>query len=177
MAIKRVTAMKLALGALALSGAVLAVAVPAGASTPTAAKPVGRVSAVAVHPGAANQAVAAVRRNPSTVISTTGSCATYRGRTAGDFCLFYFQNYTGSRVGVFDNTADLRPVRFQTSGSGVGTSAYYNAESDYNYDTLYTAHVCTGLNYTGSCGFVSPRTGGNFSSTYSNRDASVYWTH
>ncbi|MGF7234168.1 MAG: peptidase inhibitor family I36 protein [Frankia sp.] len=177
MAIKRVAAIKLTLGALALGGAVLAIAVPADASTPTATKSAGHVSAVAVHSGAANQAVAVARRAPASVVSTAGSCATYRAGTAGDFCLWYYQNYVGSRVGVFDNTPDLRPVHFQTTGSGSGQSAYRNVESDYNYDTLYTAHVCTGLNYTGSCGYVSPRSGGNFSSTYSNKDASIYWTH
>jgi hypothetical protein len=177
MAIKRAAALKLGLGALALGGVVFAVAVPADASTAVAAKATGHVSAVAQRSGAANQAVVTGHRGASSTITPTGSCATYRGGTAGDFCLWYFQNYVGSRAGVFDNTPDLRTVRFQTTGSGQGQTVYYNAESDYNYDTLYTAHVCTGLNYTGSCGFVSPRTGGNFTSTYSNKDASVYWSH
>ena len=65
---------------------------------------------------------------------------------------------------------------FVTSGSGQGSSLTNNTESDYNYDSYYTAKVTTSPNYYGYVGSVRPRTGGNFNSTYTNNVESIYWS-
>jgi len=94
----------------------------------------------------------------------------------GDFCLWYLTNYTQSRGGVGSNDSNLVNNYFVTSGSGQGSSLTNNAESDYNYDSYYTAKVTTSPNYYGYVGSVRPRTGGNFNSTYTNNVESIYWS-
>jgi hypothetical protein len=109
------------------------------------------------------------------VAAGTTSCYAYTNGT-GDFCQWYFQNYSASRGGIYSNDSNLSDNLFVTAGSGQYSSITNNAESDYNYDYYYTAHVTTSPNYYGSVGYVSPRTGGNFNSTFKNNVESLYWT-
>jgi uncharacterized MAPEG superfamily protein len=114
------------------------------------------------------------RRTSAAAAATTPCYAYSNGR--GDFCLWYLTNYTQSRGGVGSNDSNLVNNYFVTSGSGQGSSLTNNTESDYNYDSYYTAKVTTSPNYYGYVGSVRPRTGGNFNSTYTNNVESIYWS-
>lgn len=97
----------------------------------------------------------------------------------GEFVQWYFQNYSGGCEDDFYADSNFYNDYFKNCGqgaSGVGAVVANNTESDYNYDYSYTAHVCTGTYYTGSCGTVGPRSGGNYNSTYRNNVESLYWT-
>jgi hypothetical protein len=104
-----------------------------------------------------------------------GTCSVYANGT-GDLCLWYFSSFTGSRVDFYYNDSNLYNNVFLTSGSGKGAVVASNAESAYNYDSIWTAWVCTDPSYAGSCGYILPRTGGNFTATFYNRSDSLYWT-
>src|SRR4051794_24407136 len=93
----------------------------------------------------------------------------------GDVCLYYFSNFAGSRYDTAHNDANLFNNRFITAGSGQGATVGNNAMSVWNRDPNTTVYLCTGLNSTGSCGYVLPGDFGNLSSTYSNRSQSITW--
>jgi hypothetical protein len=97
----------------------------------------------------------------------------------GEFVQWYFSGYNGGCEDDYYGDSSFYNDYFKNCGqgtSGVGALVANNAESDYNYDFSYTAHVCTGVNSTGTCSYVSPRTGGTFNSTFYNRVQSLYWT-
>jgi hypothetical protein len=104
-----------------------------------------------------------------------GFCNAYADRT-GDLCLWYFQNYQGSYVDFYSNDSNLNDNVFLSPGTGQGANAANNSESDWNYDSTYTAWVCTEINYGGLCGPIPPNSGGNFNDSYRNNVASLYWT-
>lgn len=97
----------------------------------------------------------------------------------GEFVQWYFTGYSGGCEDDYSSDVSFWNDYFKNCGqgaSGVGSLVRNNTESDFNYDYSWTAHVCTGTYYTGSCGIVSPRTGGNFNSTFKNNVESLYWT-
>jgi hypothetical protein len=104
-----------------------------------------------------------------------GSCNAYTSGT-GDLCLWYFSGYGGSRVDFYYSDSNLWTNVFLSAGSGQGAVVANNSESAYNYDSIYTAWVCTSTSYNGSCGYILPRRGGNFVPTYFNNSESLYWT-
>ena len=105
----------------------------------------------------------------------TRDCYVYSNGT-GDLCLWYLQNFSGSRGGVYYNDSNLSDNYFATPGWGQNQTMANNAESAYNYDYYYTSHQYTGVNYTGYHGYISPRNGGNFVWPFSNNVESVSWS-
>ena len=159
-----------------------AAAAEKGAPSSTATKAVAQGSAssstLAKAPAAQKSTVTrqkAATGGASTAAAATRSCYVYSNGT-GDFCQWWLVNYTGSRGGVFSNDSNLSDNYFATAGGGQYSTMRNNAESDYNYDRYYTAKVATSINYYGYVGIVSPRTGGNYNSTYKNNVESLYWT-
>jgi hypothetical protein len=104
-----------------------------------------------------------------------GTCNFYLSGT-GDLCLWYFSGYSGSRVDFYSADNSLWTNVFLTAGSGQGANVANNSESAYNYDAIWTAWVCTSTNQNGSCGYIRPRTGGNFNATYFNNTESLHWS-
>ena len=96
-----------------------------------------------------------------------GVCNQYSSGV-GDFCLWYFQNFTGSLADFFVNDCNLNDNFFITAGAGQGQRVGNNAESDWNFDLVFGARVWTGVNCTGTTGVVPQGSGGNFNLTYKN---------
>jgi len=107
-----------------------------------------------------------------TLASQDGSC------DVGDVCLYYFSSSRGYGSGydTAHNDPNLFNNHFIGFGAGRGSVVGSNAEAVWNRDPRTTVYVCTGLNSQGVCGYVSPNTLGNFTSTFSNRVQSLYWT-
>jgi Peptidase inhibitor family I36 len=168
------TAMGLVTG-IAVAGALIGAALPANAQG---------------HGKAAGQGLASTPGSHSTAPKVKHSVAPSGGRFAqpdsdacyaysdgtGDLCLWYYYNYSGSRGGIYSNDISLWDDSFTTSGSGQGAIMANNTESFWNYDHIWTAFGCTGVVFTGSCGYAKPWTGGNFSSTFVNNLESVRWS-
>ncbi len=95
----------------------------------------------------------------------------------GDLGLWYFDSAHGygSLYDTSHNDNWLFDNHFISSGAGRGSVVANNSEFAWNRDPHTTVIVCTGYNYTGSCGTIAPNTSGNFTSTYSNNVESVYW--
>jgi len=92
----------------------------------------------------------------------------------GDACLWFFQNFAGSRYDNPHNDPNFINNRFVTAGTGQFSTANNNAESVWNTDPRVTLVICTGANYTG-CGTVNPGVFGNLTATYRNNVESMYW--
>lgn len=103
-----------------------------------------------------------------------GACNTYSSGY-GDLCLWYLQNYTGSRADFYIADSDLSNNTFLSVGAGQGARVANNSESDWNYDRRLTARVYTGRNFTGVAGSIRPYTGGNFNTTFRNNVESLNW--
>jgi len=95
----------------------------------------------------------------------------------GDLGLYYFSSNLGygSLYDTAHNDNYLFDNHFISAGAGQHQVVGANAEFAWNRDPHTTVIVCTGINYTGSCGVIGPNVYGNFTSTYSNRVESVYW--
>lgn len=95
----------------------------------------------------------------------------------GDLGLYYFSSSLGygSVYDTAHNDNYLFDNHFISAGAGHGQVVGNNAEFAWNRDPHTTVIVCTGINYTGSCGTIGPNVYGNFTSTYSNRVESIYW--
>jgi hypothetical protein len=159
----------LSLAALVVVGA-FAVAGPASAKpsphipvAAQAASPIRGASAAAtVHRGSPSLA--------SPAASQDGAC------DVGDLCLYYYTSPTwGSGYDTSHNDPNLFNNHFIFTGSGQGAVVGSNAEAYWNRDPRTYVYVCTGLNSSGSCGWLAPNTYGNLNSTYYNRSQSVFW--
>lgn len=179
------------LAVLALSGGLALLSAGAAGAAPGSATSAG--SAGSAGSAAANSAPAATAATPkaktgkpapaagartsatATVITAhqDGACNAYA--STGDLCMWYLQNYVGSASDFYVADSNLWDNYFLTPGWGQNQTVANNAESDWNYDSTYTAWVCTGVSYTGTCGFIPPNSGGNFSTTYKNNVESLYW--
>jgi hypothetical protein len=95
----------------------------------------------------------------------------------GDLGLYYFSSNLGygSLYDTSHNDNWLFDNHFISGGAGQGQVVANNAEFAWNRDPHTTVIVCTGYNYTGSCGVIGPNVYGNFTSTYSNKVESIYW--
>ena len=170
--------------AVGLTGAALVTAalaaVPAGATaslkpapapaTKAAPQLQGSSAAATTHAGkppAALRAVGAAK----TLGSQDGAC------DVGDLCLYYLNSQQG--YGSFYDTAHndsyLFNNHFVTAGSGQRGVVANNARAYWNRDPKAYAYVCTGVNYTGTCGWLAPNAWGNLSTTYADNSESVYW--
>jgi len=165
-------------GAALLSG-VLA-AVPAVASA--TAKPGPVAPAATAAPRLQGSTAAATRHTGSAparlrpaagvrAASQDGAC------DVGDLCLYYLfsQQGYGSAYDTAHNDQNLFNNHFITVGSGRGGVAANNARAYWNRDPNAYAYVCTGANYTGSCGWLAPNAWGNLNSTYADNTEAVYW--
>ncbi|MHB9863010.1 hypothetical protein [Streptomyces sp. YIM S03343] len=89
----------------------------------------------------------------------------------GELGLYYLANYGTPVIDLYFSDSDLSNDNFP----GTTIHADNNTESDWNRDT-YTWWVCTGYNYSGSCGFISPGGYGNLNATYKNTVSSAYFS-
>ena len=89
--------------------------------------------------------------------------------------LWYLSDFRGSRYDNPHNEPNLVNNRFISSGLGQLSQVGNNAETVFNDDGVATLVVCTGPNYTGSCGTVAPFAGGTLTATYINNVESIYW--
>jgi hypothetical protein len=168
--------------AVAFSGVVVAGVVAVGnpanaaASAPAANTAKGGAPAAVSAGGVGSAATGKAARNSDGVGAAhlDGACNLY-STGDGDFCLWYLQNYSGSRADFYFGDSNLNNDRFVTAGAGQGQIVGNNAESDYNYDRRLTAQVWTGVNYTGTSGIVPPNSGGNFTATFRNNVESFKW--
>jgi hypothetical protein len=163
----------------ALVSAALA-AVPAGASSSlkpapapaTKAAPAlqGSSAAATRHTGTPPAQLRALAR-AKTLASQDGAC------DVGDLCLYYLssQQGYGSLYDTAHNDSYLFNNHFVTAGSGQGGTVANNARAYWNRDPKTYAYVCTGVNYTGICGWLAPNTWGNLGTGYSDNTESVYW--
>jgi hypothetical protein len=95
----------------------------------------------------------------------------------GDLGLWYFDSSHGYGS-VYDTSHNdnwLFDNHFISAGAGQGSVVANNSEFAWNRDPHTTVIVCTGYNYTGSCGTIGPNVYGNFTSTYRDNVESVYW--
>jgi Peptidase inhibitor family I36 len=146
--------------------AVAAVAAPAGAAPqePNCGAPQRpQAESIASLPSA----VAAARAVPQAV--RDGAC------NEGDACLWYLSDFRGSVYDNSHNEPNLVNNRFISAGLGQLAQVGNDAESVFNQDGAVALVVCTGPNYTGTCGTVPPFTGGTLTSTYFNNVESFYW--
>ena len=97
----------------------------------------------------------------------------------GDLGLWYFDSAHGygSAYDTAHNDNWLFDNHFISSGSGQGSVVANNSEFAWNRDPHTTVIVCTGYNYTGSCGTIGPNVYGNLTSTYRDNVESIYWAN
>jgi len=94
----------------------------------------------------------------------------------GDLCLYYLYSPTyGSGYDTAHNDQYLWDNHFIFAGAGRGSIVANNAEAYWNRDPSAYAYVCTGINYTGNCGWLAPNSFGNLNSTYADNVESLYW--
>jgi hypothetical protein len=176
---------------IAAFGLLLALVGLVGAASPAEAKPAGG-SAVApstrsITPPAAQlrQGVAAPAKKS---LSTTGAptaqlhqdafCDQFSNGT-GDLCLWWgsaARGVFGSMSDFYFADSDLFDNVFLTAGLGQGSTVANNSESTCNRDLIYTAWVYTGVNFTGTSGYVAPGVCGDFTSTFKNNVESLSWS-
>ncbi|SNQ45606.1 conserved exported hypothetical protein [Frankia canadensis] len=167
-----------AFGGLALAAGIVVAGQPASAASDGGSATSGGSTApggVSV-PGAASAASTADTRDGGGVSTKhlDGACNLYSNGD-GDLCLWWTQNFTGSRADFFFADNNLNDNTFLTAGGGQGQRVGNNAESVWNYDRHLTAQVWTGVNYTGTAGTVGPNSGGNFTPTFRNNVESFKW--
>jgi hypothetical protein len=96
----------------------------------------------------------------------------------GEFVQWDSRGYSGGCLDIASGDDSLWNDYFLDCGTGmagVGQPVWNNAESGWNFDTVYTVVLYTGLGYTGAYGYVRPYTGGDFGSTYRNNVESLSW--
>ncbi|MGZ4561750.1 MAG: peptidase inhibitor family I36 protein [Mycobacteriaceae bacterium] len=94
----------------------------------------------------------------------------------GEVCLYFLHSpIFGSLYDTSHNDPYLSNNRFISAGLGRFAHVDNNAEFVWNRDPRTSVKVCTGPNYTGTCGFVLPNQSGNFTSTYKNNVESLIW--
>ena len=95
----------------------------------------------------------------------------------GDLGLWYYDSSHG--YGSFYDTSHndnwLFDNHFISAGAGQGSVVANDSEFAWNRDPHTTVIVCTGYNYTGTCGTIAPNTYGNLTPTYRDNVESVYW--
>ena len=168
--------------AVALIGAIAAVtAIAAGPATAYASTPTPHKHPVVV-PHVPHSLIG--KALPSAIVRTSGHPGMTRAAASqdgsvdvGDLGLWYFDSAHGygSAYDTSHNENWLFDNHFISSGAGQGSVVANNSEFAWNRDPHTTVIVCTGYNYTGSCGTIAPNVYGNLSSTYRDNVESVYW--
>lgn len=161
--------------ALGLAG-VAVVAGIAGAASPAAGASSAKSSAPAQQQSAArvqlpSAVVASSARALAPLASQDGAC------DVGDVCQYYLtsQSGFGSKYDTAHNDPNLNNNRFISIGSGRLSIVGNNSEFIWNRDPRTSVIICTGANYTGTCGTVGPNVSGNLTATYKNQVESLYW--
>jgi hypothetical protein len=109
---------------------------------------------------------AAPRLATTTKLMDDGVCNYY------DLCVWTGPNFTG-------RLADFT-YRDSTGDSSWGTHFFNsfianNDESAINAHLFLGAYICTGILYSGDCGYLGAGQGGNTAPTYVNNSESHYW--
>lgn len=161
--------------AVAAVGSAIAAA-PATAATPikTANAPHFASAATVNRAASLHSAVDAVSARPLTASLRASQDG---GVDVGDFGQWYFDSAHGygSLYDTSHNDNYLQDNHFITAGAGQHTAVANNAEFVWNRDPHTSVVVCTGLNYTGTCGVVGPNVAGNLTSAYRDNLESLYW--
>jgi hypothetical protein len=155
------------------SVAVAGQAAPGGLAKSHRSVPAGANAAPALH-GSSAAATSRTGKPPTSLrrlASQDGAC------DVGDLCLYYYYNYQGwgSGYDTAHNDQNLFNNHFIFTGSGQGSVVGSNARAYWNRDPHTYAYVCTGLNSTGSCGWLAPNAYGNLNATYADRSQSLFW--
>jgi len=170
--------------AVGLTGAALVTAalaaVPAGASVSPKPAPAPAVKAAPQLQGSSAAATHHAGKPPAALRAVGGAQALGSqdgGCDVGDLCLYYLysQQGYGSLYDTAHNDSYLFNNHFVTAGSGQGGTLGNNARAYWNRDPNAYAYVCTGVNYTGICGWLAPNSYGNLGSSYADKTQSVYW--
>jgi hypothetical protein len=116
-----------------------------------------------------------LRSGPLAAVPLNGVCDAFAGG-GGELCLWFLSGYGGSLVDYYYGDNNFWNNVFLSAGSGQGVTVANDPRSAYNYDSLLTAWVCTSPSQFGSCGFIRPRSGGNFVPRYFADTESFHWT-
>ncbi len=165
----RARAGAIVLAGAAMVGGLVAGAVPAGAAAKSSSP--APAAASQLQNRAASSAVTPASSQLQTLASLDGKCQ------VGDICLYYLDSAGGygSEFDTGHNDGNLFNNHFISAGLGKHSTVGNNAEAVWNRDPHTTVYVCTGLNSTGSCGFVGPNVLGNLTSTFRNLSQSITW--
>jgi hypothetical protein len=163
---------KIGLCLLAATSAFTLALAPGAGAAPTgtarvAAAPAARTPASAVVPARGTPTIVKVSGSASTYANQDGACNTLSNGD-GDFCFWFSTNFVGSLSDFFFSDSNLGNNTFLTPGLGLGAVVANNSESALNADNNLTVLVYTGTSFSGTAGFVSPRTFGNFNATFTN---------
>ena len=162
------------LAALATAGVLASIGAAAGPSTAQPQKPEPTAPATAkVVPGL--KGVSAAKDvhtgRPSGTFQTLASQDGYCD--VGDLCLYSL--IYGSGYDTAHNDPNLWDNHFISPGSGRGMVVADNTEAYWNRDPRAYAYICTGINYTGTCGWLPPNSYGGLNPPLADNVGSVYW--
>lgn len=120
-------------------------------------------------------AIASTSRHPG--MARVGNASQDGSVDVGDLGLWYYDSSHGygSAYDTAHNDNWLFNNHFISAGAGQGAVVANNAEYAWNRDPHTTVIVCTGYNYTGSCGTIAPNGYGNLTATYRDNVESIYW--
>ena len=93
----------------------------------------------------------------------------------GELCVWYLSGRQGSFVDYWWGANDMAADVFLSAGAGQGQVVANNAESAWNYDSTYTAILCTEAYHTGNCILIPPNSGRDFGPGYLNNIESFQW--
>ncbi|WP_283133302.1 hypothetical protein [Rhizohabitans arisaemae] len=148
-------------------------------STPAGRKPgwrilgavvltIGSAAVMATTPSQASGS-ALVKSSSSIMANQDGICS------GGEIC-FAAQSVGNQSLSDFStNDANLNNNQYLSPGVNRGLTVGNTARWAWNYDSVRTAVICTGVNYTGSCAGIPPNSGGQLNVTYRANVESVYW--
>jgi hypothetical protein len=89
----------------------------------------------------------------------------------GELGLYYLSNLRPPLYDMYYSDPNLHDEYFVGTNITVGD----NTESAWNNDTYYWS-LYTGINYTGSCGYISPGVSGNLAGTWNNGVSSARYS-
>lgn len=93
----------------------------------------------------------------------------------GDLCLWYGA-FEGSVADFYNSDGDLNDNVFLSPGAGQGTVVANNSESARNYDSSWTAWLCTGTSGQGMCVAVRPNHSVLLSGDIQDGVESIIWS-
>jgi hypothetical protein len=148
---------------------------PASATPPGGSSPNVATRSAAPPPVMTSQALPARAAGPVRALAHLDGHCNVDSSGHGDLCLWYHRNFRGSLADFYFPDDDLWDDHFVTVGRGQGYVVSNDSASDFNYDLLNGALVCTGVALMGSCAVIPPNVGGNLDTTYRNQIESFAW--